>query len=66
MRVEVLLVAMMIAGATYAADELAPLSLEFLEFLGDNGEQAELAGLLIEAEGGSETGSSEAGVYDDE
>ena len=68
MRVEVWLLALTVSMQAYAADEPAPLSLEFLEFLellGDGGVQDEMVELLMAAEGMPE-GAPEAGADDNE
>jgi hypothetical protein len=62
MRVEILLLILVIATGAFAADKPEPLSLEFLDFLGENGEQDEMLELLIEAEGAPDPGRPEAGA----
>ncbi|HEX5057112.1 MAG TPA: hypothetical protein VFX02_11515 [Gammaproteobacteria bacterium] len=66
MRVETLLLTLVIATGVYAADKPEPLSLEFLDFLGENSEQDEMLELLIEAEGAPDHGRPEAGADEDD
>ncbi len=69
MRARALLLVLTLAASAYAADELKPLSLEFLEFLellGEDNEQAEMVEFLIVAEGEPEPGTPEAGADNDE
>jgi hypothetical protein len=69
MRARALLLAVTLVAGAYAAEELKPLSLEFLEFLellGEDNEQAEMAEFLIAAEGEPDSGVPEAGAENDE
>ena len=66
MRVESLLLAIALVAGACAAEELEPLSLEFLEFLGENTGQDEIVDLLIEVEGTPESGRPEAGAEEHE
>ncbi|HEY3487803.1 MAG TPA: hypothetical protein VGL10_07030 [Gammaproteobacteria bacterium] len=68
MRVKGLLLTMIIIPAVARAHttEIEPLSLEFLEFLGENAEQDGWVELLLTAETEAVPAGAETGVNDDE
>jgi hypothetical protein len=65
MRAEILLLMLVVAAAANAADKPEPLSLEFLDFIGESGDQDEMLELLIETEGVPDPGRPETGEDND-